>query len=617
MRILTLYCLFLITGACTAQPTFTANDAVPPFTGHFGYGANMGYYPPDYYDEQLAILAHGSPDGAVPGVGVTTIRPALFEHFLDYWGYDIRLNTFKLYDSIGLKDLVVFTGYPADRHRDSTLYCADAMSEVFKNLYEPIWDGGLNGTPVNDNNPYALYIWKMATTYNPYVKYWEIWNEPDLDFGGHGWKTPDMENNWWTNAPQPCEIALRAPVFYYNRILRISYEVIKSVDPTDYVCVGGLGHPSFLDVICRYTDNPNGGAISSKYPLKGGAYFDVMSYHAYPHIDNSLREWSNDIFNFVYFRHSDRAVDGVWKQKKQFDDVLAKYHYDGQTYPEKRWIITEINTPRKQYDEFLGSDDSQTNFMMKALITAQMNGVDQMHVYSLSDDLPESEAKNEFSYMGMFKNLKNVKPYNSVPNRMAWGYKTTSELLHNKWFDAGKTAEMHLPSGVRGGAFTDDSGEYTYVLWAETSLDRSEVAEAYYAFPKEMHVSYVDVKYWNHSLTKAHHLGNSGKIRLTGSPIFLTNRVVSESSYPKSVKILPNPTESGTVVVSFWMFEAQKATMEIFNAKGQLVQLCFEDQDFVPGAQQILVDLSGFAAGTYFARLRTIANSEIVPFVKI
>ena len=71
--------------AC-GQPTYTANDVVPPYNGKFGYGANIGYFPPHYYDMELATLAHGSPDGKWPGMGVTTIRFGLFEPFLDYWG---------------------------------------------------------------------------------------------------------------------------------------------------------------------------------------------------------------------------------------------------------------------------------------------------------------------------------------------------------------------------------------------------------------------------------------------------------------------------------------------------------------------------------------------------
>jgi len=212
---------------------------------------------------------------------------------------------------VGMDDHVTFIGYPSDEQRETTFYCSDHQSELFANMYLDIWDGGANGTPVNDDNYYALYVYRMVSIYKDYVKFWEVWNEPDFDYSGNGFKDPGQDGNWWENIPEPCDMSIRAPVYSYIRMLRISYEVIKSLDPDAYVSVGGLGFPSFLDLIMRHSDNPNGGQINSEYPNNGGAYFDVMSYHTYPHIDGSLREWNNDIGDFDYFRHSDAAIDGI------------------------------------------------------------------------------------------------------------------------------------------------------------------------------------------------------------------------------------------------------------------------------------------------------------------
>lgn len=71
-------------------------------------------------------------------------------------------------------------------------------------------------------------------------------------------------------------------------LLRISYEVIKTVDENAYVCIGGIGNPAFLDAVLRNTDNPIDGTENNDYPLLGGAYFDVLSFHSYPHIDGSM-----------------------------------------------------------------------------------------------------------------------------------------------------------------------------------------------------------------------------------------------------------------------------------------------------------------------------------------
>ena len=99
---------------------------------------------------------------------------------------------------------------------------------------------------------------------------------------------PGQPGNWWENNPDPCDYKLRAPIFHYIRTLRISYEVIKSIAPDDYVCIAGLGFDSFLDALLRNTDNPDDGKVTAEYPLGAGAYFDVVGFHVYPHIDLSL-----------------------------------------------------------------------------------------------------------------------------------------------------------------------------------------------------------------------------------------------------------------------------------------------------------------------------------------
>ncbi|MFK7935315.1 MAG: hypothetical protein AB8G22_17510, partial [Saprospiraceae bacterium] len=276
---LLLFCLLLSSyQQGVAQISFTANDTVPAYEAGFGFGANMGWYE-GWTDDQLADIAIGNPDMNVRGTGVNTLRPSLPENFVEEWGYDIRSSTFKHYGELGATDNTVFIGYPSQRHRDKIYYCDNVQSEMFDNLYRDIWDDGEDGTPINDDNWYAAYVYKLVNEYKDNVKFWEVWNEPDYSFVYEAELPPGEPGNWWENNPNPCDYAIHAPIFHYIRTLRISYEVIKYVDPTAYVAVGGLGFPSFLDAVMRNTDNPIDGAIDSlNYPLTGGAYFDVMSY---------------------------------------------------------------------------------------------------------------------------------------------------------------------------------------------------------------------------------------------------------------------------------------------------------------------------------------------------
>src|SRR5690606_11188784 len=163
-------------------------------------------------------------------------------------------------------------------------------------------------------------------------------------------------------------------------------EVVKSLDPDAYVVVSGTGYPSFLDAILRNTDNPNDGSVTAEFPLKGGAYFDVMGFPSYPHFDGSLRVWSDQLNDWVYSRHSDGAAYGLVKTKQTYQEVLSDYGYDGATYPEKLWMVTEVNLPRKQFGDYIGSEEAQRNFIIKAIATAMMNDFLQLHIYKLGED---------------------------------------------------------------------------------------------------------------------------------------------------------------------------------------------------------------------------------------
>ena len=497
----------------------TANDTVPSFKAPFGYGVNMGYFPL-WKDKQLADIAIGNAVLQVAGIAANALRVALPEHFVEQYGYDIRISEFQHYKNIGSGHNTVFIGYPSPAHRDSTRYCTDHQNACFANLYENIWDNGENGTPINDNNYFAAYLYRLVKDYGEYVTFWEIWNEPDFDYTNHAWLPPGKDGSWWDVPPPPCQNALKAPIYHYIRMLRISYEIIKSMAPNDYVAIGGLGYPSFLDAVCRYTDNPDEGKVSKEYPLKGGAYFDCMSFHAYPHIDGSLRQWSNDIRGFVYERHSDKAIDGLRRLHGEFKAVLQKYGY-GNSFPQKVFILTECNIPRKAFRDFIGSEEAQVNFTIKALVLAQQLGICQYDVYNLAESNSPEKANNEFELMGLYQNLNDTPPGEQKPTASGIAFETTASSLKETTYDAEQTKALLIPEGIRGAAFRHSDHDYTYVLWAKTSTDQSEETKPKkYAFPKDFDARRIFVKRWDYASTKKVDILNGNEITLDGSPVF-------------------------------------------------------------------------------------------------
>ena len=520
-----LFALFSFSNVLEAQVNYSANDVLIPYDGYFQQGVNPGYYGPKWDDSTLGDILAGNNAAGQQGAGVTAIRGSLPESIGLVFGYDIWKDKYEYNRALGLTDNTLFLGFAHPDHKDPVDYCPSDthQTDMFANLYEPIWDDN-NGTAINENNYYAKYVYEVVSRLKDDVKFWEIWNEPGFDFSGvKGWLQPGQEGNWWENNPDPCDYKLRAPIFHYIRTLRISYDVIKTLAPDDYVVVAGVGYDSFLDVILRNTDNPVDGSVTAEYPLGGGAYFDVLGFHAYPHFDGATRYWDNQLGDFVYTRHSDAAADNLGVGRDRRQEILASYGYDGVTHPNKMWTITEINVPRREFFYQWGSEEAQRNYLMKAVLKSRELNFTQLHVFNLAEIKEDADATNEFDVMGLYRNLNNVDSYDQVINESGIGYKTMSDALYNTRYDQVETNRMNLPANVGGGAFKKEDGTFVYALWAKTQTDRSEFASATYSFPNSMGISSLIKRSWNYAQTDAAATISSSNISLDGAPAFFTN----------------------------------------------------------------------------------------------
>jgi outer membrane protein assembly factor BamB len=115
--------------------------------------------------------------------------------------------------------------------------------------YSPGWASGTEEG--NRGSEVDLNAWRrfIATTVNRYqdrIRYWEIWNEPNIP---------------------PFWVTLGDPVGY-ARLLEAAYEEIKAIDPTLQVVFGGVARPdlTFISEVCAQT---------------GGQCFDILAYHPY------------------------------------------------------------------------------------------------------------------------------------------------------------------------------------------------------------------------------------------------------------------------------------------------------------------------------------------------
>ena len=121
-------------------------------------------------------------------------------------------------------------------------------------------------------------------------------------------------------------------------------------------------------------------------PLGGGAYFDIMGFHSYPHFDGSTIFFDNSIGGFAFERHSDRAAMGIQLTQSKRQDILDNYGYDGNTFPIKGSTITEINIPRDPVGgQWIGSEEAQKNFIIKMMVNAMKHDIIQTHVFRLGE----------------------------------------------------------------------------------------------------------------------------------------------------------------------------------------------------------------------------------------
>lgn len=613
MLIANLYFVFCVC-SIYAQPLFNAQTQVKAYNGPFRYGVNLGWYDGSWDDFTTSNIAAGNPSLNITGIGATTLRPKVFEQFTETWGISILNGRFQHFQTLGLAEHTLFVDLPvAAVHADNTKYqgCTES-SRLYANMYEPIWDGGANGTPVNDNNYYALYIYNLVNTYKNYVRFWEIINEPDQDWGMVGWKDQSYADSWWTNAPTACQLKnIYVPVYQYIRLLRISYEVIKSVDPNAYVTPGGIGYASFLDCLLRYTDNPTDGSISAAYPNYGGAYFDVLSFHSYPHLNMGSSTRNSDKANQIFAA----TIDA-------FETVLANRGFNGTTFPKKYLICTENNAPRKSIGGEWGGPAEARNYIIKSFITSHKKGLLQTQLYCLGDLEPYNSATNSFSVMGMYQDLHNIGPlwnggaYLQKITDGGVANKTTSQILNGYTFNATLTNALNLPATIDGAVYKNNAGENMYVLWAKTATNNSETASATFTIPMAAGVTPHLYKYeWNYSTSGTVADIVKENIALTGSPLFLKNNysilslpndttgnVNTQNEFKYSV--FPNPV-ADHAKLQITAVKRTEISMQLFDVSGKYLGELISKRFIDSGSNQINLSIpKQLSKGMYLYKIQ-------------
>ena len=278
-------------------------------------------------------------------------------------------------------------------------------------------------------------------TYSPYIHTWEVWNEPD-QVGGN-WQATQT---WATQPPKPSDLVWwNDTIFSYIRLLRVTYAVVHKLDPLGKIALGGIGYPSYLDALLRYTDEPVAGAVdATNYPQKGGAYFDLVSYHYYPVFSPGS---------------SDVGAKGLVTLHDQLQTELTKAAVN------KGFIITESGAPRYALGGNPGGVDYAHNYLLKAMALAQGAGIQRIDWFILGDAKDPGASTDSFAFMGLYQNLTSVSaPANAKITETGTAYATMGELLDGSLSDPAATAALGLPSGTNGVALRLSNQKRAYVV---------------------------------------------------------------------------------------------------------------------------------------------------------
>ena len=109
-------------------------------------------------------------------------------------------------------------------------------------------------TTTTEQTNFANFCSTVVNRYKADVRYWEIWNEPNLD-------------QFWTPTPSASS---------YATLLQKAYNAIKAADPTATVVAGGTGGAGSSPDITSVT------WWADLYAAGAKNYFDIAAHHPYP-----------------------------------------------------------------------------------------------------------------------------------------------------------------------------------------------------------------------------------------------------------------------------------------------------------------------------------------------
>ena len=390
---------------------------------------------------QPSVATPSQPQYQLPGIELSQMDAASLDLVAQAGAYWIRRNSL-MWSTVEPNEGDRNWGALANLEQELQEASKRGLQVVLVVSSTPQWAQKVSGSscgPVAEDKllSFARFMNDVVKRYSlaPYnIKYWEIWNEPDI---APNIVAPDSIYGCWGD-----DTDAYYGGGYYAEMLKQVYPQVKAANPEAQVLVGGL----LLD--CDPVNPPVGeqcipaGYLEGILRSGGGDFFDGVSYHAYDYYTGSL-EYGNHNWNSSW----DSTGPVVIAKGRFLRSVLAAYHH-----PEKYILNTEAGI-------LCGRDGSEPQCQTEEFGLTKAYYVAQVNVVSVAESL---RANIWYSLTGWRGTA--LVDAQGKPNSAYTAFQFSATQLKGAAF----VRNISDYPGVRGYEFLRD-GRKVYFLW---SLDK-------------------------------------------------------------------------------------------------------------------------------------------------
>jgi len=284
--------------------------------------------------------------------------------------------------------------------------------------------GSHNEIPPEDFADFAGYV---ARHFGGRIRYYEVWNEPDVVRFWKPWPNPE----------------------HYGKLLKAASQAVRENDPDAVVLFGGMSNAE------QHVLGPPGlwrflAQTHSKHP-DICEYFDVLAIHTYTFLQQSSPEAGSSGEAILWYD----AAGAIGRARDMLGEIGC---------PDKPVWITEFGWPHT-----LIGEDRQASYLARGFLLSMAEGVDRVLWYTFWDGPKHARyTEDAFGLFAWPKEDRRPKPsYNALL--------AAHEILGGARFAGDLGEALGWDGGARALVFADKDGRWVVAVWKETASPRSAV----------------------------------------------------------------------------------------------------------------------------------------------